>query len=575
MLERFFLRGILAAALLAVPAGTPQAQDPPKTGDLKLAPELRAVVDGIESAPILATIGFLASNRLEGREAGERGLEVAADYLVSRFKALGMSPPGAEGFEQEFRLRYRFLTENARFSVTRGIESAESRREFRVRADWVPFAFSEIGEVSAPLVFAGYGIVAPEFGWDDYAALGKQGARGKIVVVLRHEPDREGKAGRGFFDGSEMTRHAAFRQKARVAAGQCALGLIVVDGPAGDEVLSNPSSSAALRTVMTEEQRALDRDDEERPRARADIEGHDRPLGIVAIHASQELLRWLDGGRDWAALQESMDEQRRPAAFGFADTTARIVHEVHTEYRDTSNVMAVLPGSDPELRDEYVLVGGHYDHEGKDPRNGDIYNGADDNASGTATVIAVAEAFAALPTPPARSLICLAFSAEEKGLLGSDWFARNPPVPLENIVAAINLDMVGRNDEGEISLVGRDMMPDFAAIFDRFAARSGLTLNDDAGAGAGRSDNASLWLGGVPTMSLFSGTHEDYHEPSDTAGKIVPGKVQAVARLAFLVAHEIATGATTPEALKIPDGPWDPIAPESRIVENDGIEGGR
>jgi len=134
--------------------------------------------------------------------------------------------------------------------------------------------------------------------------------------------------------------------------------------------------------------------------------------------------------------------------------------------------------------------------------------------------------------------------------------------------------MVGRNDEDEISIVGRDMMPDYAALFDRWAPRAGLQLNDDAGAGAGRSDNASLWLAGVPTVSLFSGTHEDYHEPSDTADKIVPGKVQAVARLSFLVAHEIATGAVTPEALRVPDGPWKPIAPESRIAGRGGNGGG-
>jgi hypothetical protein len=569
---------VLAAALLAATTaaaqGPPAPPAPPADGTQPLDPDVRAVVDSIESGPLMATIRFLASNRLEGREAGERGLEVAADYLVSRFQALGARPVGGEGFRQSFRLRYRFLTEDEQFSVAREVGAGLSRREFELRRDFVPFAFSEEGEVEAPLAFAGYGIVAPEFGWDDYAALGKQGARGKIVVVFRNEPDQDGEHGRDFFDGKETTLHASLRQKAREAAAHGAVGLIVVDGPASQEVLENPSSSAALRTRITEAQRELERDDPDRPRTRPDIPGHDAPLGVVAVHASQELLRWLDRERDWAALQQQMDDDRKPAALDFPDASARIVHDVYTELRDTANVLAVVPGSDPELREEYVLVGGHYDHVGKDDRNDDIYNGADDNASGTATVVAVAEAFAALEEPPRRSTIFVAFAAEEKGLLGSDWFARNPPVPLENIVAAINLDMVGRNDEGEISIVGRDMMPELAGIFDRYAGEVGLTLNDDAGAGAGRSDNASLWLGGIPTVSLFSGTHEDYHEPSDTADKIVPGKVRAVARLAFLVAWEIAADRTVPPELKVPAGPWKPIAPDSRIESAAAEEGG-
>jgi hypothetical protein len=556
---------VLANSAVTVRAQPAQpAASPPELDDT-----LQAAVDGIRSGPIVATIRFLSSDRLEGRESAERGLEIAADYLVTRFQALGMRPADSQGFLQRFRLRYRYLTEDVHFSVARRTGEGESRREFRLRTDYAPLSFSELGEVEAPLVFAGYGIRAPEYGWDDYAGFGKGQARGKIVVVLRHEPDREGEQGNGFFDGREMTRHAALREKARVAASQGALGLIVVDGPAHEEVEENPSSGLSLRTLMTDAQRELDRDNDDRPRTRPDIEGQDEPLGIVGVQASQGLLRWLDPERDWETLQIEMDKQREPTHLVFENTTARIVHDLHTEYRGTANVIAVLPGSDPDLRDEYVLVGGHYDHEGMDNRNDDIYNGADDNASGTATVVAVAEAFAGLDRPPKRSLLCVAFGAEEKGLLGSEYFVRNPPVPLENIVAAINLDMVGRNDEGEISIVGRDIMPDFAGVFDRWAQVAGLELNDDAGAGAGRSDNASLWLAGIPTISLFSGTHEDYHRPSDTADKIVPGKVEAVARLSFLVAHEIAGGETTPKALEVPDGPWEPIAPESRIARPD------
>ena len=158
--------------------------------------------------------------------------------------------------------------------------------------------------------------------------------------------------------------------------------------------------------------------------------------------------------------------------------------------------------------------------------------------------------------------------------MGSDWFVHHPPVELDKIVASINLDMVGRNDEDQISVVGRSEMPDLVALFDRFAETVGLKLNDDAGGGAGRSDNASLWLAGVPTVSLFSGTHEDYHEPSDTASKIIPGKVERTAKLSFLVMNAIASGEATPEPLRVPDGPWDPVAPPGRIGNAEDQEGG-
>jgi len=558
-------RPILLAASLVLMFGSGESRADEAAPELDDA--LRTVVEGIRAESIVSTIRFLASDGLEGREAGERGHDLAAAYLVSRFQALGLRSAASGGFLERFRLRYRYLTEKEQFSVARREGDAEVRREFRVTADFSPFVFSEVGAVEAPLVFAGYGIDAPEHGWDDYAVLGKSGARGKIVVVFRHEPDREGKQGSGFFVGREMTRHASLRQKARAAAAAGAVGLIVVDGPVGDEVKENPSSGASRWTVMTESERKLERDDPERPAARADIEDRSAPLGILAVHASQELLRWLDPGRDWAALQRQMDEQRKPATQSFAGATARIVHDVYTEYREVANVVALLPGSDPALREEYVLVGGHYDHEGKDARNDDVYHGADDNASGTAATVAVAEAFAHLARAPKRSLLFAAFAAEEKGLLGSERLVRHPPVGLGKIVAGINLDMVGRNKAGEISIVGRDLMPDFAAIFDRWAPAAGLALNDDAGAGAGRSDNASLWLGGVPTVSLFSGTHEDYHRPTDTVDKIVPAKVQAAARLTFLVAHEIAEGGATPKPLAVPAGPWKPIAPASRLVE--------
>ncbi len=361
-----------------------------------------------------------------------------------------------------------------------------------------------------------------------------------------------------------MTLHASLRQKVRTAARHGAVGLILVDDPELHEIRERPSTR--WRT-LTDEQRQLPADDPVRFRGRPDTRDAHEPLGLVAVHASQEILRWLDPERDWKALQQSMQEDWRSRSLEFPDVRARIVHQVETSYRSATNVIGIIRGSDPELSKQYVLVGGHFDHVGKDEETGEIYNGADDNASGTIAVVAMAEAFASMPEPPKRSLIFAGWAAEEKGLLGSNWFVHHPPVDLEQIVAGINLDMIGRNDEDKISVVGRNETPDLVGLFDRFAGEVELTLNDDAGAGASRSDNASLWLAGVPTAGLFSGTHDDYHQPSDTADKVVPGKVERVTRLAFLVMNAVASGAVTPESLEVPAGPWKPIAPESRLIQ--------
>lgn len=558
-------RVLPAAGMLALcwtGTGTTIGQAP-TTEAPDISDSTRAAMETIRAAKIMPTIRFLASNQLEGREAGERGERVAADYIVSRFEAAGIEPGTKGGFLQRFDLRWRVLGQGAAFELTRRDGEATLRREWEPGRDFFPLSFSEEGEVEASLVFAGFGIDAPEYGWNDYAALGKAGARGKIVVVLRHEPDEEGETRPDRFDGREMTLHASLRQKVRVAAKQGAAGLILVDDPGLHEVTERPSTR--WRT-LTAAERLLPDDDPVRFGGRPDTRDAETPLGLVAVHASQDILRWLDPQRDWKALQQAMEKDWKPQAVDFAHVRARLVHQVESSYRSATNVIGMLRGSDPELSDEYVLVGGHFDHVGMDDDGADIYNGADDNASGTAAVVALAEAFASLPERPARSVMFVGWAAEEKGLLGSNWFVHHPPVDLDKIVCAVNLDMVGRNDQDKISVVGRTETPDLVQLFDRYSGAVGLTLNDDAGAGASRSDNASLWLAGIPTAGLFSGTHDDYHEPSDTADKVNGAKVERAARLTFLVMNAVAGGSVTPKPLVVPAGPWKPVAPADRIA---------
>jgi hypothetical protein len=224
------------------------------------------------------------------------------------------------------------------------------------------------------------------------------------------------------------------------------------------------------------------------------------------------------------------------------------------------NVVALLPGADPLLRDTYVVLTAHFDHVGvgaPDARGDSIYNGADDNASGTAALVEVAGAFAALPEPPARSVLFLAVSGEEKGLLGSMHFARNPTVPAEGIVANINMDMISRNAPDTLIAIGQEYSTFEDVLAEVLAAHPevGLTVIRDPVPHEQlffRSDQLSFIQIGVPALFFFTGLHEDYHRPSDLPARVDPEKAARVGRLAFLVAHWVANDPVAPQWT--PDG---------------------
>lgn len=222
---------------------------------------------------------------------------------------------------------------------------------------------------------------------------------------------------------------------------------------------------------------------------------------------------------------------------------------VVTEDAYPPNVIAVLPGSDPQLRNEYVVLSAHFDHIGiGQPIAGDsINNGADDNGTGTASLMEIAEAFAALPEAPPRSVMFLHVSGEEKGLLGSKWFSDHPTVPMDQIIADINVDMIGRNSVDSIVVIGKnysDMGETVEAVAERHP-ELGLTVSDDIWPEERfffRSDHYNFARSGVPALFFFAGVHEDYHRPSDSIEKIDTDKVERVARMIFYTAWDLATG---------------------------------
>ena len=508
-----------------------------------LPSEALSAMEAITGRAAQAHVKFLASEWLEGREAGERGERIAAEYIADWYGRLGFKPAGDQGsFYQSFRLRAAELAEGNALEVTRQAGPARTTRSFALETDFLPFTFSPSADASAPVVFAGYGITAPEHKYDDYA---KVDARGKIVLVLRHEPQESDP--NSVFKGLDKTAHAAFLSKARNALAHGAVAMLLVTDPLNHTDPAQRRVGGAQLTGWSSLQERGENDRRPPALPSDEIEGWNDTVAIPAAHVDPAVAEALLGSADLEALQKEIDSTLTPRSMELPEVTARLRTSIKESFKTARNVVAILEGSDPALRKEHVIIGGHYDHVGWGhfgslTQHWDrIHPGADDNASGTAGLLTIAEGFAALKTPPQRSILFVHFSAEEKGLLGSRWYVNHPARPLESAVAMFNLDMIGRNDASVVSVVGDRRSGALDEAVQRVNGASlKMTINHDAGAGIERSDHYFFGRMGVPALSLFSGTHDDYHRPSDTPEKVVPEKLEKISRLVFLTAWDQA-----------------------------------
>ncbi len=516
----------------------------------------RSAASGILGRRLAAHVQFLASDHMEGRESGTRGERLAAEYLRAFHTGLGLSPAGPEGsFFQEFDLHEKSLGPGNAFRVVRrGPDGSELRTSYPLGDGFVPFNFSPSGSVEGPVVFAGYGIEAPERGYEDYASVD---VRGAIVLILRHEP-READPDSSF-NGLRMTRHASFLEKARLAQRKGAAGLLVVTDPVNHTPEAQRPANAVARWHTLHERDEFDT--RPRPDPYQFYPGFAADVRIPALHvspaAAADLLAGL--GQDLAALQRAIDEKLKPASRKLPGVRASISTDIAVKRVPARNVIARLEGRDPDLEDEVVVLGAHYDHVGYGHFSsatghwGAIHPGADDNASGTACLLSIAEALSRAPSRPRRSVLFVHFTAEEKGLFGSRWFTDHPTVPLERIVAMINLDMAGRNEPHKVSSTLDDRARGLDAMLKRIGqGELHLTMDNDVSSWTDRSDQWSFSRRGIPSAAITSGSHEDYHRPSDRADRVVPDKLQNIARLTAMAAWEIAEGGA--EAIRAPEG---------------------
>ncbi len=500
--------------------------------------EVLSVKNAITGKMILSHIDFLASKYCRGRDPGDRGMEIATKYITSVLEGAELQPAGEFGtYFQPVRLKTVSLGDKNYLGIEEQMDGVVLSRKAELEWDFLPVIISAEKEVAAPLVFAGYGIAAPEHKYDDYKNLD---ARGKIVLVMRHEPGENDPESP--FEGRKLSIHGTLLSKILNAQKHGAVGILFVTDPLNHKDLT-PSATGGTRWPSLIKERMKDDEDLKYMRfsPRMRIVGDDFGVKIPAAAIDGELAEGLLGDdMSLLKIQEGIDKNLRPNSFPLSGKKVSMGISFKNERVDASNIVFQVGGSDPELKDEVVIVGAHYDHVGKDNR-GRVYGGADDNASGTAGVIEIAWAFRNLKEKPKRTVIFILFTAEEKGLLGSRYYVENPLFPLEKTVAMINLDMIGRNDVEQMSLIGRYQYPKLFSIIDETNKETvNFDLNFAVEEFIRQSDHFPFMRKDVPTVFFNSGMHDQLHRPEDTADLIIPEKAQKVAQLVFLSLWKIA-----------------------------------
>jgi hypothetical protein len=499
-------------SLLAVGAviscAAPQAQLVTPAPDAAL----HEAAASIQPRDFYARLGFLASDALQGRDTPSPGLEAAAAYIAAEFYRMGLVPAGTEGYMQ----RWPYVTRSLDVAGTRlELQTSAGRRVLNYRSDFyvspgmrAPF--------SGGIVFTGREIPPAE--------ARQETLRDRAVAVYMPQPSQVG-----------VMRLRTVADSAGAAA------LLVLLGPdVGESAIAQAAAAA------------------ERPaRAAAQM-----PVFFIRHDRARELFR--DARLDLDALIRAEGAQRPVALAG---VTAHVGASSAATEHMPPNVVGLLPGSDPALRNTFVVISAHFDHTGTAGVSAGcqaigenrICNGADDNASGTTAVLEVAEALSRLPVTPRRSVIFLAVSGEEKGLLGSRHFADNPTVAIDSIVANINMDMIGRNNPDSVVVIGQTYST-LGPLLHRVNASLPalrMTISDDLWPEQRfffRSDHFNFARREVPAIFFFTGVHEDYHRPTDEYEKIDLDKITRIARLVFYYAHAIADDTERPR--------WDPAGLE-------------
>ncbi len=489
----------------------------------------------IDQEDLRAYMNFLAGDEMQGRETGTHTNTIASLYLESNLRKMGLKPPFKnDRYLQEFDLKSKRILKTSLHA-----SSGNGASYFCTDSVITIMSGPDVPQVSGDLVFAGYGYEDSKTGYSD---LKDMDLKDKIVLIMTRNPvlvDTSGRKSKYVFD--EMVE--AMKLMSVFMRGPKAV-LMVYDPK---NSFSDPWESGLAHYFGETEQASL-----------KDDQVQEAPAGIYFISGKTADTLLSPTGSSLKQLQDKIDDEKTPrsSVIDGVRVTIDILSEDH-EYT-ASNVVGMIEGSDPVLKNECVIYTAHFDHSGITPE-GEILNGADDNASGTAGLLEIAEAFQNLKKKPLRSVVFAWVNAEEKGLLGSGYYADHPVIPMNKIILNINLDMIGRSitpadtgeffgtshnvtRTGEIQLYSDNLNEEFRKLVLRSAGETGVSVIDmGRNLEFGSSDHASLSAKGVPWLFFHSGIHADLHTPGDDVEKIDFGKMEKVSKLAFLTGYRIAS----------------------------------
>jgi len=502
------------------------------------------------------TATYLASDELEGRGVGTEGLNKAADYLAEQFKALGLKVDLCEGGAfQNFKMSTGSkLGEPNTLAIT-APSGDNPRTDLKLGDDFTPLALGGSGEFDLPLVFVGYGITAPDANYDDFAGID---VKDKAVVILRREPQQDNP--HSAFNGTRHSEHAPFAKKVSNAYEHGAAAVIFltdeydiskrvaqrrklwlasiekladaydqmskIDDASPADVVAERKKIDELLAEVSEQNAKLQQELD--PILKFDSAGPgDTGRTMPVVHCRRSVLEpavQAVYGKSIGEIEQEIDKGPTPQSRELAGW--KLSGDIHVERQevDVKNVLAVLPGEGPHA-DEIIIIGAHYDHLGHGgegsfvPDVNEIHNGADDNASGTTALVEVARQLAAHGGKLPRTIAFIAFTGEERGLIGSAHYVAHPILPLDKTVAMLNMDMVGRLKDEKLIIQGAATAPELDKLVDELGTKYGFEITKQAG-GTGPSDHTSFYLKKIPVLHFFTGTHRDYHRPSDDADKL-------------------------------------------------------
>jgi len=468
----------------------------------------------ISSSELARHIQYLASDELTGRLAGTAGAEKAAAYISREFERQGLAPPTGKTSSLQ------------PFTFVSGIELGTNNRvtvageSLELKKDFMPTSFSLTGDFQGTAIFAGHGISAPALNYDDYQNLD---VKDRFVFALRYGPEGNNPHG-------QFQRQHALRYKALTAREKGARAIVFID----DEEQFSKSTLSRLRY---------------------DAEFADSGIAALAISLPKAREIFSRSGLDLDALKKEIAKTKKPVMRDLQPIQVTFHCELRKVVRTTTNVVGILEGNDPALKNEAIVIGAHYDHIGlgelgslAEGRGQQIHNGADDNASGTAGMLELARVLASQRATLQRSLVFAAFSAEEEGLLGSKHYVATPAFPLDKTVAMINMDMIGRMKDNRVIVGGSGSSPLWKDLLLRLKP-NGLELKfqDD---GYGPSDHASFYAKDVPVLFFFTGVHQDYHRPTDDPDKINLAGANQVLELVLGTAQALSQQQPRPQFTK-------------------------